>query len=265
MWRSFRVQGCFDVEPVAEQLPQAAVSVAQANAVTGTRLQPGACLPAVGVHARAVIVHGNAHRRSVPCDMEADPSAPAPGERPVCDGVFDERLDRQRWHLDGSVRSELFIDVPLHGEAVAEPFRLNVQVRAHEIEFVLQRHQAREVFEVETSLQVIAKRREQGLHALWIDFTQRGDGIERIEQEVRLNLRLQHRRLQPESVAGRFRQVGERGDAGAQFERIDRFRYKVVRSGPKSCVEVVRLRPCRQYQHRSSATENRSRMRRVSS
>ena len=116
----------------------------------------------------------------------------------VLDGVLDERLQDQPRHL-GVER--LGIDVVAHRQAILESGLLDLQILLQELELLLQRD-ARRAAAVERQSQQIAQAADHPVGRVRVGVDQRRDRVQRVEQEMRVQFRLE--RLQPRLRQLRF-------------------------------------------------------------
>ena len=126
--------------------------------------------------------------------------APAPnldlaGRRPrtnaVLDGVFDERLE----HKVGHQRVErVRLHVEHNGQTIPEARLFDLQVLREEIELLLQRHFLHADV-LQRHAQQVAQLRDHVVGGIDVAVHQRRDRVERVEQEVRLQLPLQRLEL----------------------------------------------------------------------
>ena len=85
-------------------------------------------------------------------------------------------------------------DVPGERDAAREALLHDVRVQLQQLQFLAQRsHVARA--RLQARAQQVGESRQQPIGALHVDLHERRDGVERVEQEVRLQLRLELREL----------------------------------------------------------------------
>ena len=109
----------------------------------------------------------------------------------VLDGVLDERLEDQTRHA--GVQG-FRLDVELHRQAIRETRLLDAEILLEELQLHLQGHfvVARVV---EREPQQIAEVHEGAIRGLDILVHERGDRVQRVEQEMRVELLLKRRQL----------------------------------------------------------------------
>ena len=105
-------------------------------------------------------------------------------------GVLDERLNEERRHRRTSRVSDGASIVDL--ELRPEPRLLEVEVALHVRELLVERHQLAGPRELPT--RVVGKRADEPARAVRVGPDQGGDRVQRVEDEVRLHLRLHRRR-----------------------------------------------------------------------
>jgi hypothetical protein len=115
----------------------------------------------------------------------------------VHDRVFDERLQQHR--RDARLRERLR-QLERVLQPAAHPYRLHVEIAAQEPEFLLERA-ALLARSGERCAQVAVQVREHDARALRVGLDQRIEVRERVEQEMRLDLRLQQLQLRLDRVA----------------------------------------------------------------
>lgn len=115
----------------------------------------------------------------------------------MTDGVLDQRLQDQRRHRH---RKRSLVDVPANVEPIGEAFALEIDVPSHEIDFGRERHQviARTVHGCAHQFAEAQQHLERPPVVLHAD--QRGNRIESVEQEVRMNLQAQRFELGPRQL-----------------------------------------------------------------
>jgi hypothetical protein len=128
----------------------------------------------------------------------ADADAPgiAAGADAVTNGILDERLQDEvrNWHVQ-----DRLLDVDVDLEPVAEPRLLDVEVAPDELELATERHE-RAIAGGEGLAQEVAEPGDHLVGRLGILVHQLGNGVERVEEKVRVELHLQEletRRRQP--------------------------------------------------------------------
>src|SRR6267378_2550558 len=168
----------FERRLIAVQLLQARAGVGEAHAAVFRALEDG-----------------NEPRPIVP-DREVEAAVDTPGadqeptygaarRDPVTNRVFDERLEDQIGHL-GVERFGL--GVHHRFEAVPEPNLLDVEVAPQELQLLLQRHLLRTRTVEHPPQQVAEPCQHADGEGILTGANQLADGVQRIEQEVRLEL-----------------------------------------------------------------------------
>ena len=109
----------------------------------------------------------------------------------MLDGVLDERLENQPRHV-GVER--LRIDVELHGQPILEANLFDLEVLLQELQFLFQRD-AGGAGAIEGEAEQIAEPADHAIRRFGIRVHERRDRVERVEQEVRVELRFE--RLEP--------------------------------------------------------------------
>ena len=117
------------------------------------------------------------------------------------DGVLDERLQDQGRHQDVV---ESGFDVQLHGEPVLKTHLFDLQIAFEEGEFLAQRHFLG-VGLFQADAQQFAEPGYDPVGILWILMDQGGDDMERVKQEVRVQLHAQHLQSRPHQFGGQSR------------------------------------------------------------
>ncbi|MNO77021.1 hypothetical protein D3C76_681160 [compost metagenome] len=97
---------------------------------------------------------------------------------------------------------------PADIQPIAEPFLLDKQIRTDKIQFAGDGHDPVGIVEIEARSQIVAEFLEQPLHFADIDRAERGDGIDSVMEEMRLDLGLQPGRLQTQPFFDRHFQCG---------------------------------------------------------
>ncbi len=116
--------------------------------------------------------------------LDGDPTRRAAGLDAVQDGVFHQRLQQQARHLDVHV-----VHLEYHLQLVTEAGLLDGHVVAHLLQLLLDVDEG--VPLVEVVAQVVRQIGNELARLLGPDADQRRDGVEGIEQEVRVDLALQ--------------------------------------------------------------------------
>ncbi len=122
---------------------------------------------------------------------DLDPSRAGQRRDAVADGVLDQRLQQQARHLgcQGFV-----VDGVVDRQAVAEPDALDVEIAFDQVDLFVQRHE-RLAAGVEGEAQQIAQTGEHGACRGGVLLDEGRDGVQRVEQEVGLQLPAQRRQL----------------------------------------------------------------------
>jgi hypothetical protein len=122
--------------------------------------------------------------------------------------TFFETLEDQVWHagVEG-----LGLDVELDRQTVGESRLLDLEILAEELELLLEPHfVAADLLEREA--EQIAQARERAVGLLDVLVHQRRDGVQRVEEEVRVELLLQRRELRFDQPGLELRRsTGRRG------------------------------------------------------
>ncbi len=140
---------------------------------------------------RARVGHADVQLAGVTERLDADENGPAALLDAVFERVLDERLEDQRRHR-GLPR--LLGDVPLDAGAIDESLAHDVGVEAQQVQFLAQRRLRRAV-RLQVRPQQVREAHEQAIGTRDVHLHQRGDRVQRVEQEVRLELRAQARQL----------------------------------------------------------------------
>ena len=106
----------------------------------------------------------------------------------MVDGVFDERLEHLVGHPDVERVGRHVHD---HPEPVGEARLLDVQVAAQELELLLQRHFL-DADRRQRHAEQVAQLRQHLVGGVGVAVDQRRDRVQRVEQEVRVELPFQH-------------------------------------------------------------------------
>ena len=127
----------------------------------------------------------------------------------MLDRVLDERLQQEV----GQQRIErLGLDVEPHDQSIGESRLLDLEVLREEIELRLQR--AFVLAEVlERHAQQIAEAHQRAIGGVDVAVHQRRNGVQRVEQEVRLQLMLERRHLRFDELGFELRGRAARGRA----------------------------------------------------
>src|SRR5688572_13018270 len=158
--------------------------------------QPG------GRQADAVVLHVEFEQGAVAAGAHGDLPRRGPGTNAVLDGVFDERLQQK---VGDQRVQRLGLDVEYHRQTIAEPRLFDFQVLREEIELLLQRHFLH-AHALQRHAEQIAQPRDHRVGGVDIAMHQRRNGVQRVEQKVRLHLALQG--MQPRFNEPRFKLHG---------------------------------------------------------
>jgi hypothetical protein len=154
------------------------------------------------------------------------------GFHPVLDGVFHQRLQQQR-RQGGAARR--FVELPLHAQALAEARLLDLQIVPRQLGLLRQR--GRSALLRQRMAKQLGEVFQDGLGALRLFAHQRDRGVQRVEQEMRPDARLQ---------LGQPRRGGSRGTAlhapdqrGHQHAGQQRTRAGAAKPGPPCSSEPM--------------------------
>ena len=129
---------------------------------------------------------------------DVDMAGPRLSPDPMLDGVLDKRLEDERWH-EGVQR--VFLDVVANDEAIGEAGALDLEILPEELDLGLERSLLLpEAFQAET--QQVAQADERAVGGINVAVHQGRDRVERVEEEVRVQLLLE--RLQLRGHQARF-------------------------------------------------------------
>jgi len=138
-------------------------------------------------HAGAVVPHRQREAALDRAGLDPDRGAGPPGRRHVLDAVLDERLERERGHQGPLQRGG---DVDRVAQPVAEPGLLDLEVVGDDPQLLAERHRA-----APGGVEREAEERGQPLHQPFcpgrVLLDQRRDRVERVEEEVGLEPRLE--------------------------------------------------------------------------
>src|SRR5262249_6760883 len=126
-----------------------------------------------------------------------------PRRDPVADGVLDERLERERRHR---LLQRGLVDIPRYAETLAEAVRLELEVRLHELPLVPQRGPVDSIaMDADRVVEKVAELLDRGFRQGGIAAHQAEHGVERVEEEMRIELSPQggQLRLRPQSFGPR--------------------------------------------------------------
>ena len=161
------------------------VRKAEAGPFADARLEHA--LDRVARDAAPVVAHGHAQPPAPhACAYE---EVQRPVGLAVLDRVLDERLDEERRQPDGE---RVGSGVDGHGELRPEARLFEVEVAAHVPQLLLERDELAGAREA--AAEVVREREHEVARALGLRADEGGDRVERVEDEVRLHLRLQRGR-----------------------------------------------------------------------
>ncbi len=142
--------------------------------------------------ARAGVGDGDQHPVARPPRLDRDVGAFLLGRHRIFDRILDQRLQQQRGQPRAGHRR---VDFEARAQPVLEPHLLDLQIELQRLHFLLDRHLSRRLVDQ----RVAKERRKARQHRIGavglLEQHQRRDRIERIEQEVRVELIAQHREL----------------------------------------------------------------------
>lgn len=173
-----------DGQALSVHLRQPAVRIGHADSAFFLRGEVQDSLHDFLVHSDTVVLHFKPGSVFLPHNSYPQGSALDLAQKAVVDGVFDQRLDGER--RDEHVFAAR-ADLPLDGQALAEPFLFDVQVRLDQFQLVGERHPFACVQEVEADPQKRSKRVSEIAHLFCIDVTQSQDGAECVKQKMRVD------------------------------------------------------------------------------
>src|SRR5665213_1548629 len=104
----------------------------------------------------------------------------------MLDRVFDQRLQQHTGHYD---RQSVFRDLLHHAQLLSEPDHFDVEIVIREGKLFFERHERVAVFKQDA--QDIRQLHDHLARQLWLGPNKRGNRVERVKQEVRVNLALQ--------------------------------------------------------------------------
>ncbi len=174
--------------------------------------QPDAALSGSGpTDARAVVPDRQGQRALAGTRFDPDSDAARLRVGAVLDRVLDQRLKKEARHLRGSGRR---VRLDVDPDAVAKPQALDIEVLVQEREVALERDELRRFGEQAGAQQVPqAHNHSPGPARLASD--QRQERVQGVEEEVRLELRLQSRELCLEEGAAKRLACGQPPEAQA--------------------------------------------------
>ena len=135
----------------------------------------------------AVVLDVEFEHGAIDAGPHGDLARCGPGTNAVLDGIFDERLQQK---VGDERVQRLRLDVEYHCQTVAEARLFDLQILGEEVELLLERHFLH-ADALQRHAQQIAEPRDHGVRGIDVAMHQRRDGVERVEQEVRLHLPLQ--------------------------------------------------------------------------
>ena len=105
----------------------------------------------------------------------------------MADGVLHDRLEQQHRHARPS---DVVFDAKVDGKTIPEARILDLQIAVEDLELFLQRD-LRAIFQIERHAEQVAEADDHGIGGGGIVVDQLGDGVQGVEEEVRLELHAQ--------------------------------------------------------------------------
>src|SRR5690242_17188260 len=105
----------------------------------------------------------------------------------MLDRVLDQRLKDQSRNL-GIHRS--WIDLIVNRQPILKPCLLDFEILLQKLQFLLKRH-ARGIRSRERDAEQVGEATDHSIGGVWLRVNQRGNCVQRVEQKVRVELRLE--------------------------------------------------------------------------
>src|SRR6266481_1421178 len=104
----------------------------------------------------------------------------------MADGVLDNRLEKKTG--DNRVQS-IWRDIHLHRQPLAEANLFYVQIMLKKLQLFFERHFLDAVL-IQSQTEQTAQSRQHSVSRLWVVMVERGNAVQRVKKEMRLELGL---------------------------------------------------------------------------